>query len=352
MMSVTVKRKQLSNSEISAFCAQLALIIKAGISVQEGLSVMEGDTPDSGGKNILRELLEVVEEGRPFAEALRQSGSFPKYVVDMVEIGETSGRLDEVLDSLCIYYDRTESIRKNIKNAVTYPAVMIVMMAVVIAMLVVNVLPIFNQVFRQLGSEMSGFAQGIMNVGMAMSRYSAVIVGVIVVVIAAALLLARTTSGRAWLERFGSSFVGTRRLSTKVASGRFASAMALMLSSGLDVDESIHMASQLIENKAMLAKIDIAKSQMAQGSSFADALVNTGIFSGLYSRMLSVGFKTGSVDTVMRRIAQQYEEDIDTEISNILSVLEPTLVAILSVIVGMILLSVMLPLMGVMSSIG
>ncbi len=101
-MSVTVKRKQLSNSEISAFCAQLALIIKAGISVQEGLSVMEGDTSDSGGKNILRELLEVVEEGRPFAEALRQSGSFPKYVVDMVEIGETSGMLDEVLDSLSI----------------------------------------------------------------------------------------------------------------------------------------------------------------------------------------------------------------------------------------------------------
>ena len=114
----------------------------------------------------------------------------------MVEIGETSGRLDEVLDSLCAYYERNEAITKNIKNAVTYPAVMIVMMMVVIVVLVVNVLPIFNQVFRQLGSEMSAFAQGVMGFGMALSRYSAVIVGVILVAAAGLLALSRTAAGK------------------------------------------------------------------------------------------------------------------------------------------------------------
>ena len=167
MAATETGKKRLTPSEISAFCAQLALIVKAGISVQEGLGIMHGDTTDSRGRDIIQSILEVTEEGRPLAVALGESGCFPKYVVDMVEIGETSGRLDEVLDSLCAYYERNEAITKNIKNAVTYPAVMIVMMMVVIVVLVVNVLPIFNQVFRQLGSEMSAFAQGVMGFGLA-----------------------------------------------------------------------------------------------------------------------------------------------------------------------------------------
>ncbi len=352
MAATETGRKRLTPSEISAFCAQLALIVKAGISVQEGLGIMHGDTADSRGRDIIQSILEVTEEGRPLAVALGESGCFPKYVVDMVEIGETSGRLDEVLDSLCAYYERNEAITKNIKNAVTYPAVMIVMMMVVIVVLVVNVLPIFNQVFRQLGSEMSAFAQGVMGFGMVLSRYSAAIVGVILVAAAGLLALGRTAAGRQTLQKLGSSFFATRRLSAKVASGRFASAMSLMLSSGLDVDQSIAMASQLVENPSARQKIERVRELTAEGASFADALVQAEIFSGIYSRMITVGFKTGAVDTVMKKIAQRYEEEIDTEISSILSILEPTLVAVLSVIVGMILLSVMLPLMGIMSSIG
>ena len=345
-------KKQLSPNEISAFCAQLSLIVKAGISVQEGLAIMLGDTGNSRGQEIIRSLMTVTEEGRPLHHALQEAGCFPKYVVDMREIGETSGRLDEVLDSLCAYYERNEAISKSIRNAVTYPAVMIVMMLAVIVVLVVSVLPIFSQVFRQLGGEMSAFAQGVMNFGMALSRYSAVIVGVILVAAAALLWLSRTPAGREKIRRISGSFLAARRLSAKVASGRFASAMSLMLSSGLDVDQSIAMAAHLVENPDARQKIQRVRDLIAGGTSFADAVVQAEIFSGVYSRMIAVGFRTGAVDSVMKKIAQRYEEEIDTEISHILSILEPTLVAVLSVIVGMILLSVMLPLMGIMSSIG
>ena len=126
----------------------------------------------------------------------------------------------------------------------------------------------------------------------------------------------------------------------------------MMLSSGLDVDQSLDMAANLVDDIKTQEKISRMKQQMAQGASFAEALLETQLFSSVYARMITVGFKTGSADAVMKKIADRYEEEIDETISKLLGVLEPTLVAVLSVIVGMILLSVMLPLMGIMSSIG
>lgn len=344
--------KQLRPSEISAFCAQLALIIKAGISVQEGISIMIDDVQDSSGKEVLHIILSHVEEGRTLSYALQQSDRFPKYVIDMVDIGESSGRLDEVMDSLCGYYERNEAINQSIKNAVTYPMAMIAMMGVVIGILVIKVLPIFQQVFRQLGSEMSAFAQGVMRFGAVLSSYSVWSVAVVLALILLATLASRTKGGRVQLTRAYESLPFIGNLSAKIAVARFASAMSLMLSSGLDVDQSLHMTDELIENGKMKAKILGMKELIAQGSSFVGAITEMKVFSGVYASMLTVGFKTGAVDTVMKKIAQRYEEEIDKNISALISVLEPTLIAILSVIVGMILLSVMLPLMGIMSSIG
>ncbi len=345
-------RGTLSASELSAFCAQLALITKAGIPAQEGISIMMEDADDARTRELLQSVLDKLEEGEPLHSGLAQTGRFPKYMLDMIGIGEQSGRLDEVLDSLTAYYERSQSISRSVKSAVTYPLVMIAIMVVVIGILIGKVLPVFNQVFQQLGSEMSAFAQGIMRFGEVLSRYSAVIIGVILGLTAAWLILRRTAGGRAFLSGLFSSFFATRRIAAKVAAGRFASAMSMMLSSGLDVDQSLDMAANLVDDIKTQEKISRMKQQMAQGASFAEALLETQLFSSVYARMITVGFKTGSADAVMKKIADWYEEEIDETISKLLGVLEPTLVAVLSVIVGMILLSVMLPLMGIMSSIG
>lgn len=345
-------KKMLTSAEISTFCAQLSMILKSGIPAAEGLSIMHSDMQKAQGREIVGTILEHAEMGEPFHMALCACGLFPKYVLDMVEIGEQTGKLDEVMDYLCEYYEREETIARNIRSAVTYPLIMIVMMGLVIGVLVVKVLPIFQQVFRQLGSDLSPFSLRVMHFGSAVGRYSAVITAILAAVAAAIIVMNHTRGGREALASFQSRFFLTRNLYAKIASSRFAGAMAMMLSSGLDTDQSLDLAAKLLDHSYISKKIAKCKEQIAQGSSFAGALEETEIFSGIYSKMVSVGFKTGSVDTVMRKLADRYEEEIDARISDILSLLEPTLVAVLSVIVGMILLSVMLPLMGIMSSIG
>lgn len=344
------KKKRLSDSEIAGFCEQLAYIIKAGISLQEGLMLMSEDARNDVEAKITQGLLESVESGSSLAYALKLSEEFPKYMVNMVEIGENSGRLEEVLESLCTYYERNEAISRNIRSSVTYPVVMIAIMVAVILVIIIEVLPVFQEVFLQLGSEVSPFVQGIMNFGARVREYAWLIIGIIAAIIVIVLILRNTAAGRRGLSSISERLF--RRMSATISSGRFASAMALMLSSGMDVDESLAMAAELMDSDAARKKIQQIKEKMNDGTGFAEAIVETGMFGGLYGKMITVGFKTGTLDGVMKKVAQHYEEEIDRKLSGIIAALEPTLVAILSVIVGMILLSVMLPLMGVMSAIG
>lgn len=349
---MAVSGKLLSAAELSAFCEQIALILKAGIPVQEGVAIMAEDDRNASGADILNVIREHAELGESFRGSLEAAGVFPKYMLDMVDIGEQSGRLDEVMDSLVAYYERSEAVSKSLRSAVTYPVLMIVMMLVVIGILIMKVLPIFAQVFDQLGSQLSAFSQGILRLGGMLNQYAAVIVAVLALAAAVLVGMRFTKGGAAMYGRLFRIFPGTRKLASKISAGRFASAMSLMLSSGLDVDQSLDMARALVDDPQVEEKISGCQKDIAEGASFSDALAKAGIFSGVYTRMVTVGFKTGSVDGVMQKIADRCEAEVDDQIGVMISILEPTLVAVLSLIVGMILLSVMLPLMGIMTSIG
>jgi type IV pilus assembly protein PilC len=336
----------LKPAELSAFFAQISMVLKAGIKISDGIQVMLEDSSDSGSRRILAAIYEKLEFGAPFFEALKETRVFPAYVVNMAEIGEKTGKLDDVMDSLVDYYEREEGISQSIKSAVTYPMVMIVVMLVVVGVLVINVLPVFNEVFRDLGSEMSGFAQAVMNTGLLAARYSTGIVAALAILAGVFLISRRAGKNK------GTSIPMGRATRAKVASGRFASAMSMMISSGLDTDESLDMVYRLTDDAIVRKKIEVCRGRISAGATFSDAVVESGLFSGMYARMITVGFKTGSVDRVMKKLAARYEDEIDAKISAAISILEPTLVAVISIIVGMILMSVMLPLMGVMSSIG
>ncbi len=271
-------------------------------------------------------------------------------MVSMVQIGEVSGRLDDVLEALRQYYERSESISKGIRGAITYPLVMIVMMIAVILVIITQIMPVFGSVFQQLGSEMPPIVQSVIRFGDGLSQNILVITVVLCIVALGIMFGYKSSQGKTMFSTvFDRVF---RRLSQTVSSGRFASVMALMLSSGMNVDRAIEMSYNVTENPATKRKIAKTGKLLKEGKPLADSIVQTGLFTGAYGRMIAIGFRTGTSDVVMQRISAHYEEDIEKRINTIVSALEPTLVAVLSLIVGFILMTVMVPLMGVMSAIG
>lgn len=345
-------KKMLTNIEIASFCEQTALILNAGITPTEGMGIMLADSNNSEGRQIIQSIYDVCSQGESFYSAVKTSGVFPNYVLNMIAIGEESGRLDEVMNSLSRYYEREDNINSSIKSAISYPIIMIIMMLLVIIVLLTKVLPIFNQVFIQLGSEMNSISRSFMSIGSTISHFSILIISFLIFCFIAYLFFFKTKKGHSFYVNFTAALPITRDFYTKIASGRFASGMALTLSSGLDTYSSLDLVSELVDNKLMRDKIKKCKALIENGSNFAEALAVTAIFSNLYSRMIAVGFRTGNIDVIMNKIAQNYERETDAKIYSMISILEPTLVIVLSFIVGLILLSVILPLMGIMSSIG
>lgn len=346
------KKKLLSNAEIASFCTQTALLFQAGITPSESMEILLTDTKQGGGREIISQILDICRQGETFHKALEQTGLFPDYVVHMIALGEESGNLDTCMLSLSSYYDKEENISDSIRGAVTYPLIMIGMMLVVIFVLISKVLPIFNEVFVQLGSEMTGFSATLLALGNSMNRYSLVFVILLCLLAACYFIAVKTPIGRREAGRFLNVFPLTRGFYEKVACERFASGMAMAMSSGMDTYTSLDMVSQLVGNRSMQDKIAACRKCIEDGGNFSEALANSHIFGNLHSRMVAVGLRSGNIDTVLLRIADSYEKETDRRIQSILSILEPTLVIILSLIVGLILLSVILPLMGIMASIG
>lgn len=345
------KNNLLTNSEISAFCTQMALILKSGISPAEGVSIL-GAESDKDTQKLFSDLSASLEAGDSLGQSMRNSGVFPSYACDMTEIGVLSGRTDEVMEALAAHYDREEEMSSAIRSAVTYPAVMIGMLFAVILVLITKVLPIFNQVFKQLGSELTGVSKALMNIGSIISRYSILFILALIFFAVLIYFLCATDRGRIIRQRLFLKIPPIRRLQEQLSAGRFADGLSIALSSGLPLEDSIRMASRLANDPVTQQKIQKCQEAYQSGATFSEAVLSAQLFSGIYARMLSVGYMTGATETVLQKIADQYASETDDRITHMIAILEPTLVAILSCIVGLILLSVMLPLLGIMSNVG
>lgn len=344
--------KNLSNTELSYFCGQMSMIIRAGISSIEGLYMMADDSEATADeKKLYKELQTRLEEGGYLYTALESVGVFPSYMVNMTRIGEETGTLDNVMDALRRHYAREEEIRQSIRQAVTYPIVMAGMILVVILVLLLQVMPVFRQVFRQLGSEMTGFAGALFSAGDIIRRYSIVFVVILVAILLIVVICVRTEGGRKAGIGFLSKFRFFKKLRNDISTSRFADGLALALRSGFSPDFGIEMVSEIIEDKAFSAKIDTCKQKLTDGSPFDEALKESQILSGVPARMMTIGNRTGSADTVMEQISDLSQKRIDTSISNALGTIEPVLIVLLSLIIGAILMSVMFPLLGIVSSI-
>ena len=345
-------KKKLSNEELIIFCNQMALILKSGISSLEGIYIMEEGDISGDGKEILKEIREEIEMCGMLYPAMKKTGVFPEYALHMTEIGEQTGRLDETMEALAAYYQREEETLQAVKSAVTYPVAMLGMMLVIIIVLFVKVMPAFEQVYLQLGQEMTGIARNILNIGNWM-RQSAVVlsvIAVIVVLLAVGMIVSEKFRDKVLSKISTTGFM--KKVAWKRARTKFANGMAMSLKSGLDMDESLSLAEKLVDYEPLKAQIHQCQEQIKKGESFPKAVKDAHIFEGMQERLLVIGYETGATDEVMEQSADLYQKELQDQIQKMIGILEPTLVGILCVIVGIILLSVMLPLVGIMAGIG
>lgn len=348
-----MKSLELSNLEIADLCRELALLLHAGVRLDDGLYLLAEEEKEQDQRELMFQLARSVQEGNFLSKAFADAGCFPVYVTGLLQVGERVGRMEESLNALSRYYEEQEQTDRRVRSALTYPAILLFLMLVVIVVLLSRVLPVFNEVYASLGGQLTGVGGGLLLLGQGLDRAMPVLCALLAAVMAffAAFSLHRGFRGKVlgiWRKRWGD-----RGVSKKLNDARFAQALSMGLSSGLPLEEAVEMAALLLRDvPAASERCRACGDRLEQGESLAHALGETGLLSSADGRLLTLGMRGGTGDHVMEEIARRMSEDAQLALESKVAKIEPTLVLMTSVLVGAILLSVMLPLMNIMTAIG
>lgn len=340
---------KLNNRELFQFCEQFSIILRSGMSAIEGLAILNDDSQTERGKEILTFLYKDMEESGSLAHAMEQSGAFPASAAAYVRTGEETGCLDEVMKGLSAFYAKEIQITDQIQSAVAYPLVMLGMMTAVIVILLVKVLPVFRQVFRQLGLEMSWISGALLGIGETLSRYSTAFLVLLAAMIGFILFLVLHPKGQELIRKIVCRFPGMKEIPVNLDYSRLCQCISLGIRSGLSPELCVELAGAVVSQTETREKLASIQKQLAEGYGFIEAITESGLFKAMELRLISLGFQAGASDEVMEKLAEQYEEKSTDSVSQIVSILEPTIVIVLSILVGLVLLSVMMPLLGLLS---
>jgi len=341
-------KSQILKEEIASLCLELSLLLHAGVGMGGALHLL---SEDSTQKELLSELAEKVDEGTPLHAALRESEVFPMYVCGLVEVGERTGRTEEALVSLSKYYEGRIRMERRVKSSLLYPAVMLGLMLIVIGVLLVKVLPIFDDVYASLGGRLTGVAGGLLNLGRWLETAMPVLWCLLAVLAALVCACAVSESFRdkllsGWKKRWGD-----KGIARKLNNARLAQAMAMGMASGLPLEEAVSLSAGLMEGGAKERCLE-CQHLLEDGKSLGEALKTSGLLPASQSHLLELGQRSGAGDSSMEKIAHDLTEESEIALDDMVGRVEPALVLVCSLLVGLILLSVMLPLMNIMAAIG
>lgn len=351
MAEGTKARKERTPEEIAGFCAQVAMMLNSGMPLYDGMDALAQAHEKSARGQSYSALSERVTQTGSLYEALQGDGSWPKYLTEMTGIAERTGRLEEVMGEMAAYYRREAGIRRAIASAVTYPIVLGVMMLLIVSVMIAKVLPVFRDVLEGMGVEMTASGSVMMRLGQNLGWVVLIVVGVMVIATLACCLLLRTGARERILRALNRLFPPMRRIGREISCARTASVLSMLLSGGFPLDEALNLVPSVLEDEAARAQVEALRGRVEQGCSLGEAITEAGLFDELHSCMLRTACTAGCADEAMGRIARDYQEKAEDGIAGLVAIIEPTLVGVLSVVIGAILLSVMLPMAGIISSI-
>lgn len=338
--------KVLTNYEKYIFSREMNTILSSGLSIKEGLTLIEKNGESSNLKETISLLKMNFDQESNLTSAMKQVDAFDSSMIQLIEIGEMNGQLDRVFKELSFYYEREETLENQIKEATTYPFVLLCIMTLILAVLVFKVLPIFENVMKNMGGQQSS-SYRMMAFGKGFALVALVLLLVIVILI---MILKHQKYSVEQRERFLSHFFLTKNLYRNMNLGNITFALSLFISSGYPIIESLSYVSKIISSHTYRQKLENVKEYMMKGESFADALRKEKIYEGSDLTLLTIGFELGEEEKTLQKLVALYQNKLIEATNKFLNVIEPLMIALLSCIVGLILLSIMLPLMGILST--
>lgn len=333
--------------DMAVFCRQFVSILRAGVSVASVLAMLGQQTSNKKLRAAIREMQADVEKGETLASSMRRHPKiFPAILVNMVSAGEASGNLEESFRQMELYFERSKRTKSKVTSAMIYPCVLIVVMIVVLIVMMTKIIPNFLKAFEDMDAELPKLTQGVMAVCEWFKSWWWVPLLVLAVLIVGGVLFHRTNKGKhffGWLAR-KTPVVGN--LTVKTACATFCRTMEVLIGSGLTLTDSMDLAASNMGNIYYLEAIRDARALVAEGTPLRESLVRTGIFPPMVSNLVGVGEETGDLQSMMGKVADYYDEEVDEATKKLLNLMEPAIIIFMAVFVVIIVLAIYLPMIN------
>lgn len=333
--------------DMAVFCRQFVSILRAGVSVASVLSMLGQQTGNKKLRAAIREMQADVEKGESLATSMRRHPKiFPAILVNMVAAGESSGNLEESFRQMELYFDRSKRTKSKVTSAMIYPCVLIVVMIVVLIVMMTKIIPNFLKTFEDMDADLPKITLGVMAVCNWFKVWWWVPLLVLAALIVGGVLFHRTDKGKhffGWLAR-KTPVVGN--LTVKTACATFCRTMEVLIGSGLTLTDSMDLAASNMGNIYYLEAIRDARGMVAEGTPLRESLVRTGIFPPMVSNLVGVGEETGDLQSMMGKVADYYDEEVDEATKKLLNLMEPAIIIFMAVFVVIIVLAIYLPMIN------
>lgn len=344
------KRGHVSLKDKLFFTKQFYIMLKAGLGMTTCLDNLFNQTANPYFRQIISEIRKDVESGKTLSEALeKHPKSFDRMMVHMVEAGEASGKLDVSFSRMNDYYERDFKLRKEVKGAMVYPAVIAVVATAAVIILMTVVMPMFASIFAGAGRELPGLTKFLMAISDLMRAYWYLIPVIPVAGFFGYRAVRQNPKGSAFLDKLWLKVPIFGELLRRLAVARFTRTLATLLDSGVPILQSLEIVQRTVNNAVMAASVRAATLSVSRGTGLAKPLADSDIFPIMVSQMISIGEETGDLAHMLNEVAEYYDKEVGYAVENLTAMIEPAVIVVMGVIVGVIVTAIYLPMFDISS---
>ena len=351
--NVKFLQPKVTEKDIVVMTRQFATMIDAGLPLVQCLEILFSQQENKTFKRILKNIKEDVEEGSTFADALKQHPEvFDDLFVNLVAAGEIGGILDIILNRLAAYIEKAAKLKKKVKGAMTYPIVVMVIAVLVVAVILIFVIPVFQSMFADFGKALPVPTQMVVKMSKFLKSYILYIVVGFVLLIFAFRRFYKTDKGRALVDKLVLKLPVFGMLLRKVAVAKFTRTLGTMISSGVPILDSLEIVAATAGNMTIEEAIRETRQSISEGRTIAEPLADSEVFPSMVVQMISVGEATGALDTMLGKIADFYDDEVDAAVDALTAMLEPFMMVFLGGTIGGLVVSMYLPIFQMAGAMG
>ncbi|MGP8155147.1 MAG: type II secretion system F family protein [Smithella sp.] len=344
---------KIKEKNVVVFCRIFSTMINAGLPLIQCLDLLAQQEQDKSFSKIIRSIKEDIEGGTSLTNALKKYPKiFDELFVNLIAAGEAGGILDVILERLSNYMEKAMKLKSRVKGAMTYPAAVLVISLAVVALLLLKVIPVFQKMFEGMGGKLPALTQALIAASEFTQKYFLFILAILVVIYIAFNRFYKTEKGRWIIDSMMLKAPVFGDLLKKVAVAKFSRTLSTMMSSGVPILEGLTIVSKTSGNVVVENALLKTRQSITEGRTIAEPLAETGIFPPMVVQMISVGEATGALDSMLSKIANFYDDEIDVAVDSMTALLEPVMMVFLGTVVGGMIIAMYLPIFKLASVVG